>query len=181
MNVPESSRLYYRKLTPEDVTETYVGWLNDPEINRYLEIRFDEHTLESCRRFVEHMNMDPHSHLFGIMDKSSQLHIGNIKLTIINKRHQRGELSFFIGAKDFQGRGLATEAVREITKWGFLECGLRKIEAGCYDTNCASLRCLIKSGYFVEGYFRDSFEFAGRRIGSFRLGALPQQLPDRAE
>jgi len=181
MSELESQRLCFRKLTPEDVTETYVGWLNDPEINRYLEIRFVEHTLESCRSFVEHTNMDPGSHLFGIMDKISRSHIGNIKLGFINKRHQRGELSFFIGAKSFQGRGLATEAVREITKWGFLRLGLRKIEAGCYDVNLPSLRCLLKSGYFIEGYSRDSFELEDRRIGCFRLGALPERFLSRAD
>jgi len=32
-------------LRPDDVTDAYVRWLNDPEINRFLESRFAEHTL----------------------------------------------------------------------------------------------------------------------------------------
>lgn len=179
MTDPDSPRLLYRKLSSEDVSERYIGWLNDPEVNRYLEIRFDKHTLETCHAFVERTNDDACSHLFGLFDKQSRSHIGNIKLGFINSRHQRGELSFFIGDKRFQGRGLATEAVRELTRWGFAECGLQKIEAGCYEQNFASLRCLLKSGFFVEGFARNAVELEGRRMGCFKLGALPEQFLSR--
>jgi [ribosomal protein S5]-alanine N-acetyltransferase len=39
-------------LKPELVTQDYVSWLNDPEVNQYLESRFVTHTLESSRNFV---------------------------------------------------------------------------------------------------------------------------------
>jgi len=32
-----SKRLVLRQLTLEDVSEKYVGWLNDPDVNRFLE------------------------------------------------------------------------------------------------------------------------------------------------
>jgi ribosomal-protein-alanine N-acetyltransferase len=179
MTVPDSPRLFYRKLSFEDVNDKYIGWLNDPEINRYLEIRFDKHRLETCRAFVEQMNVDSASYLFGIFDKQSHSHIGNIKLGFINSRHRRAEISFFIGDKNFHGRGLATEAVREVTRWGFVECSLRKIEAGCYEQNFASLRCLLKCGYCVEGFARSSVESEGRRMGCFRLGVLAEEFAVR--
>ena len=42
-----SKRLDYRLLSEDDVTQNYVDWLNDPEVNRYLETR---HTHQSDRR-----------------------------------------------------------------------------------------------------------------------------------
>jgi len=176
MTDPESQRLFYRRLSPEDVNERYIGWLNDPQINRYLEIRFEKHTLKTCRDFLEQMNTDSASYLFGIFDKQSHSHIGNIKLGFINSRHRRGEISFFIGDKNFHGRGLATEAVRKVTLWGFAECALQKIEAGCYEQNFASLRCLLKSGYCVEGFARSSVESEGQRMGCFKLGVLAEEF-----
>lgn len=170
MNQFCSARLTYKPLTPEDVSEEYVGWLNDPEINRFLETRFIQQTLETCRDFVRRINADSLEHLFGMFDKECNRHIGNIKLGFINPHHRKGQVSFFIGDKSYHQRGLATEAVGAITSWGFQHCGLKKIEAGCYDANLASLRTFLKCGYSVEGYLRSSFVSDGQRIGSFLLG-----------
>lgn len=172
MTVISSERLLFRTLNKEDVTERYVGWLNDPEVNRFLEIRFASHSLESCRKFVSDLEKDPCSHLFGIFDKETLEHLGNIKLGFINTVHKKGQLSMFIGEKSRWGNGYATETVRSITQWGFDELGLERIEAGCYDTHLASQHIFHKVGYSQEGYFRNSIAFEGRRIGVFWFGIL---------
>ena len=43
-----SQRLIYRTLSVEDVTQNYVDWLNDSEVNRYLETRYNHQTKEHC-------------------------------------------------------------------------------------------------------------------------------------
>lgn len=173
MTIIESERLLFRTLGEEDVTVHYLSWLNDPQVNQFLETRFLLQTLESCNKFVSDMNADPFSHLLGIFDKDSLKHIGNIKLGFINKYHQTGQLSLLIGEKSCWGKGYATESIKIITRWGFNTLDLQKINAGCYDTNIGSLRAFLKSGYSVEGFFRNSVVSAnGRRIGSFWLGIL---------
>ena len=167
-----SERLLLRTLNSEDVTERYVGWLNDPQVNRFLETRFVTHTLESCRKFVSQMEQDPCSYLFGIFDKETLEHLGNVKLGFINPHHKKGQLSLLIGEKSIWGKGYATEAVRTITQWGFDELGLERIEAGCYETHLASKHIFLKIGYTVDGYFRSSVAFEGRRIGAFMLSIL---------
>ena len=104
--------------------------------------------------------------------KETKEHIGNIKLGFINPHYQTGELSFFIGEKRLWGKGYAAEAVKTVTEWGFRELGLQKIEGGCYDENLASLRCFLKTGYAVEGYFRGAAVLRGKRVGAFWLGIL---------
>lgn len=174
-----SARLFFRPLDAADVTETYVNWLNDPEVNRYLEIRFARHTLESCSAFVEQTNTDPQSHLWGIFDKSNNQHIGNIKLGFINTRYSSGQLSLFIGEKSYWGKGLATEAIFAVTRWAFQELELVRIEAGCCDENTPSLRAFLKAGYTVEGYFRKNTVVEGRRLGGFWLGILSDELAEK--
>lgn len=167
-----SERLLFRTLCKDDVTERYVGWLNDYEVARFLETRFVPQTLTSCIKFVSDMESDPGSHLFGIFDKESLEHIGNIKLGFINDNHKSGQLSLFIGEKSRWGMGYATESIRCITKWGFETLGLERIEAGCYDENMGSLRAFLKVGYSVEGFFRQGVAFEGRRIGAFWFAIL---------
>lgn len=167
-----SKRLLFRTLNSEDVSDRYVNWLNDPHINQFLETRFSHQNLESCEKFVSDTKNDPNSFLFGIFNKENVEHIGNIKLGFINTNHRSGELSLFIGEKSYWGKGLATESIRAITKWGFDELQLERIEAGCYDANIGILRAFIKAGYSVEGFFRKSVVFNGRRIGCFWLGII---------
>ena len=38
--VLQSSRLLLRALDSADLNATYLGWLNDPSVNRYLGTRF---------------------------------------------------------------------------------------------------------------------------------------------
>lgn len=171
-----SERLLFRPLEQNDVTERYADWLNDPEVNRYLEIRFSQHTVESCSEFVKETNADQQSHLFGIFDKSSGLHIGNIKIGFINSHYSSGQLSLFIGEKAYWGKGIATEAISAITNWAFEVLALERVEAGCCDENTGSLRAFLKAGYTVEGYFRKNTVINGRRIGGFWMGILRDEF-----
>jgi len=143
--------LVYKPLTPEDVGEEYVAWLNDPEINRFLETRFVDQSLETCRDFVGRMNADPLQHLFGMFDKECNRHIGNIKLGPINRRHLLADIGLIIGRREFWGKGIATEAISLLRDYAFSEIGLHKLTAGCYSTNLGSAKAFEKAGFALEG------------------------------
>jgi len=171
-----SQRLFFRPLREEDVTDRYPMWLNDPEVNRFLETRFVTQTVASCMEFIADMNRDPNSHLLGIFEKKTDCHIGNIKIGFIKPAHLSAQLSLVIGEKSCWGRGFATEAIQKVTRWAFADLGLVRLEAGCYDQNIGSLRAFLKVGFTVEGYFRKSVAIDGRRIGSFWMGILKSEF-----
>ena len=171
-----SERLFYQTLNVEDVNQRYVDWLNDPNVNRYLETRHKHQSIASCQTFVADMESSSSHHLFGVFLRDSGKHIGNTKLGFINPHYKRAQLSLFIGEKGCWGKGFATEIIKTITSWGFNELELEKIEAGCYDSNMGSLRAFLKAGYQVEGYLRKNIVLDGQRIGSFWLGILPNEV-----
>ena len=73
-----TERLTLMPFSAEFLTQGYVAWLNDPEVVRYSEQRHRNHTLESCRQFVETFAGGP-SHLWAIIEKKQGFgHIGNI-------------------------------------------------------------------------------------------------------
>ena len=55
LRVLQSSRLLLRALEPEDLNNTYLGWLNDPAVNRYLETRFLPQSLETLQASGRHI------------------------------------------------------------------------------------------------------------------------------
>lgn len=140
-----------RLVTLADCTERYVGWLRDPEVNRYLETRWSEQTLESVRAFVASMVDSPDSYLFAITIGDDERHVGNIKLGPIQSRHLYADVSYFIGERAAWGKGYASTAVRLATRFGFERCGLHRVQAGFYESNVGSHRVLEKAGFTRDG------------------------------
>lgn len=171
----ETVNLTLRRLYVDDVTETYVGWLNDPEVNKFLETRHEQQSIQSCLQFVESSNNSANTHLFGVFLKSNGQHIGNAKIGFIDPRHQRGQLSLFIGEKQFWNKGFSTEIVRSLTNYAFNNLGLQRMEAGCYEENLGSLRVFLKAGYVVEGFMRNHVVRDGKRFGCFWMGVIASE------
>ena len=67
-------RIYLRRLTENDATEDYVRWMNDPDINQYLESRFYTHTIESTKAFIRSVTND-NNYQFGIFVKERSISI----------------------------------------------------------------------------------------------------------
>mgnify|MGYP001165165139 CR=1 FL=1 len=142
-----------RPLTVSDFSDQYLGWLNDPKINRYLETRWEEQTRNTIEIFLEEMEISENSVLFGIFFDGK--HVGNIKIGPVNWHHFYANVSYFIGDRSAWGQGLATEAVFLVTCYGFERLGLNKCNAGVYSGNPSSIRVLEKVGYRQEGCLKD--------------------------
>jgi len=146
-------RVSLRPITLADCTEEYVSWLRDPEVNRYLETRWQEKTLASVQSFVTQMIYSGTNRLMAIIENATCRHIGNIKIGQINIRHLNADISYFIGNRGSWGKGYATDAIKVATEFGFKQLGLRTIKAGLYSGNIASQKALAKCGYTVRGEF----------------------------
>jgi ribosomal-protein-alanine N-acetyltransferase len=143
-----------RPLTLQDCTEAYVAWLNDPEVIRYLETRWQPQTLQTVTAFVREVLADPSSHLFAIVEMASDRHIGNLKIGPVDARHAYADVSYFIGERSVWGRGYATQAIRLAAEIGFTRLGLHRLQAGVYEGNVASARALAGAQFREEGRLR---------------------------
>ena len=76
------------------------------------------------------------------------------------------EIGYWLGAA-YWGRGIATEAVRAATAYGFAALDLRRIFAGVFAWNASSRRVLEKAGYTLEGRLRRAVIKDGRVLDTF--------------
>ena len=169
----KSSRLLLRALQPSDLNATYLSWLNDPEVNRFLETRFLPQTLEALQAYWQTHRDDPNNPWFAICLRSEERHIGNIKLGPIQWLHRRADLSLFIGDHSCWGKGYGSEAIALVRDWTFRELDLQKLNAGIYAGNIGSRRAFEKCGFELEGTLREEVVSSSQRVDVWRMG-LPR-------
>ena len=165
-----------RCLRGEDVGDKYLGWMHDPDVNQYLEIRHNLPTeLSALTRFVVSVNESSDSILFGIFLGDGP-HIGNIKLGPINRINKRAEIGLLLGDRLCWGKGYATRAIRLVSDFAFRDLGLLRLTAGMHEPNQGSFRAFLKAGYIHEGTFPGYWQSEGACISQLWLGLTsPQQ------
>lgn len=161
-----------RMVCMEDCNDTYVQWMNDFETNYYMETCWNEQNLQTIREFVNGVMESGDSYLFAIMDISSGRHIGNIKIGPIRYRYKFADISYFIGDKEFRGKGCATEAIRLICEFGFYKLGLHRIEAGVIEGNIRSEKVLLANGFVEEGRLTHRFIREGKYLDHILFGKI---------
>ena len=168
----EGERIYLRRLRASDVSLHYLQWMNAPEVNRYLESRYYEHTMESLHAFVAAMAEDPYNLFTGIFLKDDDRHIGNIKLGPINLHHGHADIGLLIGEPTCWGKGYASEAIGILSDFAFNEIGLHRLTAGAYADNEGSSRAFEKRGYVREGILRSHWLCGGAFQDGVCLGKV---------
>lgn len=155
----KGEKISLRLVLVDDCGKKYLGWLEDKEVNKYLETRWSAQTIDSIQAFVSEMLESEDNYLFAIIENSRNNHIGNIKIGPINHNHSFADVSYFIGDRSAWGRGYATEAIELVTSFGFEKLNLHRIQAGLYEDNIVSEKCLKKAGYTFEGVLRKQLKF----------------------
>jgi len=171
----KSKNIYLRMVELTDCNQKYFNWLNDNEVNQFLETRWSVQTLESIKNFVEEIRNSDHSYLFAIM--KDEKHIGNIKIGPIHKIYKSADVSYFIGDKSQWGRGVATEAIKLVTDFGFNTLGLHRLQAGAFEINIGSQKALEKNGYIKEATYRKNafIKQGGEYVNSYVYGILKDE------
>ncbi len=65
------------------------------------------------------------------------------------------EIGYWI-AEPFWGKGIATEAIRQMMEYAFYYFDIVRIYAEVFENNKASMRALEKNGFYLEGVRRKS-------------------------
>ena len=124
-----------RTLTPRDVSDSQLGWLNDPVVRSGLNIGGPALNLQDFRRYAASFD-NIRRNLVGIWVETRL--VGLIMFEI-DPRHKRGSVHVVIGERDHHRPRLATEAVRLVVWHCFLERKVGKLSFEPLASNKAAI------------------------------------------
>jgi ribosomal-protein-alanine N-acetyltransferase len=139
-----------RAFSEDEVTESYVNGLNDPDVNQYLEVRHTRQSIKTIRQFVRLNALSGDSILFGIFSDSRRELIGTIRLHKISRTSATAHIGICIFDKLSWGQGHGCEAISTVTSWVTIRLGINKVLAGIYYDNKSSRRAFTNAGYKFE-------------------------------
>ena len=94
-----------------------------------------------------------------------------------NIHRQTAELGYYI-AEEYWGKGIMTEAVRQICEYVFRESDIIRIYAEPFVYNIASCRVLEKAGFQYEGTLRSNAVKNGRVIDMEMYSLLKAEIKE---
>ncbi|MFC1874295.1 GNAT family N-acetyltransferase [Chloroflexota bacterium] len=166
----------------EHISDTYIGWLNNPEVNRFLEVRHIHQTYETVLAFVRSFYGDTEKYMWSVYAKDINESIGTATLYNINRYHGSGEIGLMIGEKDYWGKGASDEAMELIARFAFQTLGLRRLTGGSYATNYGMNFTFKRSGFTLEGKLRQACLVSpGNYVDGYRWGLLVEEWQARTQ
>lgn len=173
----ETDRLILRAFQYIDV-EPFAAYRSDPEIAKfqYWDIPFTE---EKAAKFIEEMKgiqpgIPGEWYQIAIELKMMHLLIGDCAFCILAEDSQQAEIGFTL-ARQYQGKGYATEAVRRLLDYLFGELNLHRVRAICHVDNLASAKLLKRVGMRREAEFIENIWFKGEWISEYWYGILHRE------
>ena len=142
-------RLTLHQFGQGDITDDYIGWLNNPEVVRFSNQRFRTHDRASCEAYLK--SFEKSDNLFiGIKQKADGRAIGTLT-AFVNRQHGTADVGIMVGEAAVWGDGFGLEAWQLLTDWLLDIAGMRKVTAGTLACNIGMIRIAERSGMIEEG------------------------------
>ncbi|MDD2821883.1 MAG: GNAT family N-acetyltransferase [Flavobacterium sp.] len=162
----ETERLFLRRVDVKDVNEI-IALRSNPETMKYIPRPLVK-TIEDALEHIAMMDAKIENNEginWAITQKDNPKLIGVIGHYRIKPEHYRAEIGYML-LPEFSGKGIISEAVKEVVKYGFKGMQLHSIEAVIDPENNASAKVLEKNGFVKEAHLKENEFFEGRFLDS---------------
>lgn len=141
-----------RDWTPDDVLPL-ARHANNPDIAGHMRDAFPSpYTIQDARQFIAMALENTRALLLAIEVNGSAA--GGIGIHVLPDVYRgTAEIGYWL-SKDYQGKGIVTDAVRSIIPVAFDRFPIVRLQAGVFADNRASMRVLEKCGFGLEAIHR---------------------------
>lgn len=163
--VIEGRTIVLRPLSGNEINERYLSWLNDPEINQFLETRYKVQTVADIYSYINKLRASPGCEIFGVFSKKSDMHVGNVAVVQHNPNNQGiASYGIMMGERRALISGLGAEAEALIVEFLFRHPEIRKVKAGSHSTNYKSWQLIESLGFKREAVLREEAVLSSSKI-----------------
>lgn len=145
-------KVVLRPFTRDDITQAYLGWLNDARVTRFSNQRFRSHDEASAAAYLA--TFAGTANLFlSIRDALGDTAIGTMT-AYRTPQHGLADIGIMIGNPDHWGGGYGQAAWNLLSGW-LLDNGTRKLTGGTLAGNAGMIRIFERSGMHLEATRKD--------------------------
>ncbi len=145
-----------KSMTIELINGEYLNWLNDPDINKYLSVRFFQpYTVDMAVDFFNKNQNDNNSYFWAVFNVIENEFVGTIMLRK-DPILKSGAIGIMLNTKSKNSKGASYEVVNLVLQFSFNVLELNRITGGCVTQHYASSLYLKKTGFKLEGHRRKS-------------------------
>lgn len=150
--VLETPRLVLRAFSNEDINDIFE-YASVKSVTDFLPWEAHQ-TLDDTKAFLK-MSKEMFKKYgnieFAILLKEENKVIGGISIRKWNDNNRCADIGYVLSSK-YWGRGIITEAIKRIIKYGFEDLNVNRIEAHCDENNIGSYRAMEKSWNEIRRY-----------------------------
>ncbi|MCP1224061.1 GNAT family N-acetyltransferase [Sebaldella sp. S0638] len=156
-----------------DYTGGLAQFANNKNIaDNLLNIFPHPYTEENARQFIEFCLNTSEDEQINRAILYDNMVVGSISLTLGKDAYAKSaEIGYWL-SEEYWGRGIISEAVKEICKIGFEVHGLARIYGNVFSYNKSSCKVLEKCGFELEGTLRKSIFKNGEFFDSYKYSLI---------
>ncbi|WP_152365325.1 GNAT family N-acetyltransferase [Microlunatus speluncae] len=169
-----SDRLVLRELSPDDAADLFV-WRSDPVVQKYNSEPM--RAVAEAAALIEELRQEYASRTgipWAVTLRDEGRAVGLFGFAGWERGHRRADIGYDL-RRDYWGRGIATEALDAMLRFGFGAMGLNRVEAQTIADNHESVRLLGRLGFQRDGLRRS---YSWEDDGTFHDGAIYGLLRD---
>jgi RimJ/RimL family protein N-acetyltransferase len=152
---------------------------SDPEISRWTRVPFpykEEHAQNWIDQTIRDWDDRRHA-AFAVTDAGSGEVVGSITLRFHEDYALQCSIGYWV-AKEVRSRGIATSALRLVSRWALRELSLPRVQLVTDPENAPSQRVAEKAGFRREGLLRRYMELSDDRRDCVMFSLLAGELED---
>ncbi|MBM7587258.1 ribosomal-protein-alanine N-acetyltransferase [Bacillus pakistanensis] len=175
--VLETERLILREVKVEDASDMHM-YLADKEVVKYMGLEPFQ-TVDDVWDEIKWYNSiyeEDTGIRWGITLKDVGKVIGSCGFLNRIPKHYRAEIGFEL-SKDYWGKGMASEALEAVVKFGYHHYQLERIEALIEPGNLPSQKLVERQGFIKEGLLRH-YEFTCGKFDDLYMYSLLKEDVD---
>lgn len=175
-----NGRITLRPATHDDIP-AIVEACRDPDIARWTRVPspYGESDARDWIRSMEVARSKGSERAFLVVDARTGALLGSIGLMRVDDDGRVGEIGYWVH-RDARRRGIATDAVRLLSRWALRDLGVARVQIAVHVENRVSQRVPERAGFVREGILRSYVEIKGDRGDYVMYSLLPSDL-ERSE